>query len=148
MRGGIVVIIVDDGGAEVVDPQNNPEGKSRVQGEDEPQAGNLPRGAFSGEEGDVVDGFASADLASSAPSALAYRPDTALRMLSAALAASLSSRTATSTRRSLHSPPSIFWKLWIGRASTSSWHMTKVGTGSLVAASWVGTEESTSCQES
>mmetsp|Transcript_39829 Transcript_39829/g.72870 ORF Transcript_39829/g.72870 Transcript_39829/m.72870 type:complete len:214 (-) Transcript_39829:630-1271(-) len=116
---------------------------------------NRRRGIFLllSEEVDGVVGAGDATAAAvlaMAGSALSYRlraTTAATRTSSAAPDASSSSRMATSTNLSLHTLPSIFWKLWIGRASTSSWQMMKVGMGFPVMASWVGTEERTSCHE-
>ena len=48
---------------------------------------------------------------------------------------------------SLYMPPSTFWKLWIGRASTSSCHMGNAVMGLSLTASWVGAGQSVSCHE-
>ena len=83
-----------------------------------PPGGGGGLGASSSDDEDTGD--TSTAPGASAASAFAYQKITAERTLPAAFDASESSRTATSTSLSLHTPPLTFWKLWTGSASTSS----------------------------
>ena len=87
-------------------------------GEDEPQLrdllGDAP-GASSFDDDETGDAVGPA----SAASAVAYWRTTAERVLPVASDSFESSRSATSTSLSIHTPPSTFWKLWIVRAHTS-----------------------------
>jgi hypothetical protein len=114
-RRGIVL----ERGAAAVDAEEAPEGGGGVRGEGEPQSrdllGDAP-GASSLDDDETGD---AAGLALAA-SVVAYWRTTAERTLPVASDAFESSRTATSTSLSLHTPPSTFWKLWIVRAYMSS----------------------------
>jgi len=87
-------------------------------GEDEPQSRDLlvdAPGASSFDDDETGDAVGPASVAS----AVASWRTTDERALPVASNSFESSRTATSTSLSLHTPPSTFWKLWIVRAPTS-----------------------------